>query len=182
MANLRSREAQTVGVPADHAAMCPGLVVPPFVCGPRGALGSCPGLDVPSRSARRCWGPSLTTRADTSLPQPMEILAGQWQLLGVVRRDMENPDWFFDPVTGTRAPQADYCFKVDHRSEDVTGNVKQIWELSRMHHVTVLAAAFSVSGDERYALAPPRISVPGGLRTRSSPACTGRVESRPDCG
>jgi hypothetical protein len=80
------------------------------------------------------------------------ILAGQWQLLGVVRRDMENPDWFFDPVTGTRAPQADYCFKVDHRSEDVTGNVKQIWELSRMHHVTVLAAAFSVSGDERYAL------------------------------
>jgi hypothetical protein len=80
------------------------------------------------------------------------ILAGQWQLLGVVRRDMEDPDWFFDPVTGTRAPQADYCFKVDHRSEDVTGNVKQIWELSRMHHLTVLAAAFSLSGDERYAL------------------------------
>ncbi len=80
-----------------------------------------------------------------------EILAGQWELLGSVRRDMEDPDWFFDPVTGTRAPQSDYCFKVDHRSEDVTGNVKQIWELSRMHHLTVLAAAFSLSGDERYA-------------------------------
>ena len=64
---------------------------------------------------------------------------------------MEDPDWFFDPVTGTRAPQSDYCFKVNHRSEDVTGNVKQIWELSRMHHLTVLAAAFSLSGDERYA-------------------------------
>ena len=81
-----------------------------------------------------------------------EILAGQWQLLGVVRRDMEDPDWFFDPITGTRAPQTDYCFKVDHRSEDVTGNVKQIWELSRMHHLTVLAAAFSLSGEERYAM------------------------------
>jgi len=80
-----------------------------------------------------------------------EILAGQWQLLGSLREDMEDPDWFFDPVTGTRAPQVDYCFKVNHRSEDVTGNVKQIWELSRMHHLTVLAAAFSLSGDERYA-------------------------------
>ena len=64
---------------------------------------------------------------------------------------MEDPDWFFDPVTGRRAPQLDYCFKVNHRAEDVTGNVKQIWELSRMHHVTVLAAAFALSGDERYA-------------------------------
>jgi len=80
-----------------------------------------------------------------------EILAGRWQLLGALRRDMEDPDWFFDPVTGRRAPQDEYCFKVNHRSEDVTGNVKQIWELSRMHHLTVLAAAFSLSGDERYA-------------------------------
>ncbi len=81
-----------------------------------------------------------------------EILAGRWELLGSLRRDMEDPDWFFDPVTATRAPQVDYCFKVNHRSEEVTGNVKQIWELSRMHHVTVLAAAFSLSGDERYAI------------------------------
>ncbi len=80
-----------------------------------------------------------------------EVLAGRWELLGAVRQDMEDPDWFFDPVTGRRAPQVDYCFNVNHRSEDVTGNVKQIWELSRMHHLTVLAAAFALSGDERYA-------------------------------
>ena len=80
-----------------------------------------------------------------------EVLAGRWELLGAVRQDMEDPDWFFDPVTGKRAPQFDYCFSVNHRSEDVTGNVKQIWELSRMHHLTVLAAAFALSGDERYA-------------------------------
>ena len=80
-----------------------------------------------------------------------EVLAGRWELLGSVRRDMEDPDWFFDPVTGRRAPQVDYCFKVNHRSEAVTGNVKQIWELSRMHHLTVLAAAFALTGDERYA-------------------------------
>jgi hypothetical protein len=80
-----------------------------------------------------------------------EVLAGRWEVLGSVRRDMEDPDWFFDPVTGKRAPQVDYCFRVNHRSEDITGNVKQVWELSRMHHLTVLAAAFALSGDERYA-------------------------------
>jgi hypothetical protein len=80
-----------------------------------------------------------------------EVLAGRWHQLGAVRSDMEDPDWFFDPVTGRRAPQVDYCFNVDHRSEEVTGNVKQVWELSRMHHLTVLAAAFSLTGDERYA-------------------------------
>ncbi len=80
-----------------------------------------------------------------------EILAGRWQLLGVTRQDMEVPDWFFDPITGRRAPQVDYCFNINHRSEDVTGNVKQIWELSRMQHLTVLAAAFMLSGDEHYA-------------------------------
>ena len=77
---------------------------------------------------------------------------------------MEDPDWFFDPVTGRRAPQFDYCFKVNHRSEDVTGNVKQIWELSRMHHVTVLAAAFALSGDERYADRAASISARGGAQ------------------
>ena len=64
---------------------------------------------------------------------------------------MEHPDWFLDPVTGTRAPQADYCFKINHRSEDITGNVKQVWELSRMHHVTLLATAYALTGDQRFA-------------------------------
>lgn len=81
-----------------------------------------------------------------------QILAGRWEVLGIMRKDLEDPDWFFDPVTGRRAPQGDYCFRIDHRSEDVTGNVKQVWELSRMHHLTVLATAFALSGDERYAL------------------------------
>ena len=33
----------------------------------------------------------------------------------------------------------------------VTGNVKQVWELSRMQHVTVLAAAFAFSARRQYA-------------------------------
>jgi Heparinase II/III-like protein/Heparinase II/III N-terminus len=84
------------------------------------------------------------------------ILAGRWTILGVPRKDIAEPDWFHDPVTGIRAPQATYCFRIDHRREDLTGNVKQVWELSRMHHLTVLAAAFALSGDDDYAEAVGR--------------------------
>jgi hypothetical protein len=80
-----------------------------------------------------------------------EILAGRWEVLGVTRQDMAEPDWFLDPLSGRRAPQAEYCFSVNHRNQVVTGNVKQVWELSRHHHLTVLAGAYALTGDRRYA-------------------------------
>ncbi len=80
-----------------------------------------------------------------------EILAGRWDVLGVTRQDMVAPDWFLDPSSGRRAPRDEYCFSINHRDETVTGNVKQVWELSRHHHLTVLAAAYAVTGDRRYA-------------------------------
>ena len=80
-----------------------------------------------------------------------QLLDGRWEILGVERKDMGDPDWFFDPVTGRRAPEHDYSLGIDSRSETVSGNVKQVWELSRLHHLTVLAAAFSLSGERRYA-------------------------------
>ena len=80
-----------------------------------------------------------------------EILAGRWDVLGVTREDMVAPDWFLDPLTGRRAPQAEYCFSINHRKETVTGNVKQVWELSRHHHLTLLAGAYALTGDRRYA-------------------------------
>lgn len=88
---------------------------------------------------------------DAILAAADAIMAGRWELLGAARTDMADPDWFLDPLSGKRAPETEYCFQIDHRREDVTGNVKQVWELSRMHHLTVLAAAYAISGDERYA-------------------------------
>ncbi|HEX4687109.1 MAG TPA: alginate lyase family protein [Nocardioides sp.] len=84
------------------------------------------------------------------------ILAGDWPLLGVVRADLPDPDWFRDPVTGRTAPSDVLAFSVNQRDESVTGNVKQVWELSRHHHLTQLAAAYWVSGDEKYAEAVDR--------------------------
>ena len=80
-----------------------------------------------------------------------KLLTGRWEVLGVTRHDLDDPDWFYDPITGRRAPQDRYAFNVRFRSESETGNVKQIWELSRHQHLTVLAAAWFVSGDDRYA-------------------------------
>ncbi|MDQ3898331.1 MAG: heparinase II/III family protein, partial [Actinomycetota bacterium] len=80
-----------------------------------------------------------------------DLLAGHWEFFGVPRPDIVAPDWFLDPVTGRRAPQHRYAFDIDHRSADETGNVKQVWELSRHHHLTVLSAAWFLTGEERYA-------------------------------
>jgi hypothetical protein len=79
------------------------------------------------------------------------VLAGDATVLGSPRPDLADPDWFLDPVTGRRAPQDVYAFAVDHRDEAVTGNVKAVWELSRHHHLTVLAAAWWLTGEDRYA-------------------------------
>lgn len=84
------------------------------------------------------------------------ILAGRWEVLGTWRKDIDDPDWFWDPGTGRTAPQKAYCFSIDYRSQEVTGNVKQIWEVSRMHHLTVVAAAFAFTGNEAYAEAVAR--------------------------
>jgi Heparinase II/III-like protein/Heparinase II/III N-terminus len=79
------------------------------------------------------------------------LLAGEWEVLGVTRTDMIAPDWFLDPVTGRRAPADRYSFRINHRSEELTGNVKQIWEISRLQHLTVLATAWFLSHEETFA-------------------------------
>jgi hypothetical protein len=84
------------------------------------------------------------------------VLAGEWTVLGVNRPDSANPDWFHDPLTGRRAPDRELAFRVNQRDEAVTGNVKQVWEMSRHHHLTVLAAAWWLTEQPQYAEATAR--------------------------
>ncbi|MGV9941488.1 alginate lyase family protein [Streptomyces sp. NPDC003401] len=78
------------------------------------------------------------------------LMAGHAEYFGVVRDDLADPDWSYDPKTGRRAPSG-YAFDVPYRSEDAVGDIKQIWEPSRHQHLTRLAAAYALTGDERYA-------------------------------
>jgi hypothetical protein len=87
----------------------------------------------------------------TVLEAADRLLRGEWEALGVIRTDMERPDWFRDPVTGRRSAPDRYAFRIDHRSEEQNGNIKQLWELSRLQHLTLLATAWTLSHDERCA-------------------------------
>jgi hypothetical protein len=75
------------------------------------------------------------------------LMRGEWELFGHRRTDLVDPDWFLDPVTGQRSDPARYAFRVDRRS----GNIKHIWEPSRLQHLTLLAVAWYLTGDDRYA-------------------------------
>ncbi|MFF8774343.1 alginate lyase family protein [Kitasatospora sp. NPDC015120] len=78
------------------------------------------------------------------------LMDGHAEYFGVERDDLADPDWWRDPRTGRRAPSG-YAFDVPYRDEDAVGDIKQIWEPSRHQHLTVLAAAYALTGDERYA-------------------------------
>jgi hypothetical protein len=79
------------------------------------------------------------------------LLRGEWHVLGVLRTDLLMPDWFYDPVTGRRSDPDRYAFRVDHRSEEEIGNAKQVWEISRLQHLTLLATAWFLTHEEKYA-------------------------------
>jgi hypothetical protein len=95
--------------------------------------------EVPAEAAS-----ALVRAADT-------VLCGTWTVLGTPRTDSADPDWFYDPVTGRRSPDRELAFRIHHHDESETGNIKQVWEMSRHHHITVLAAAWWLTQEERYA-------------------------------
>lgn len=82
------------------------------------------------------------------------LLGGHWPIFASCRDDMiPAPDWFSDPGSGIRASEKTYCFDIGIRRDGDQRSLKHIWELSRHHHCTVLAAAYHLTGDERYASA-----------------------------
>ena len=94
---------------------------------------------------RALHGPAV----DAAVQAAEGLLRGEWQVFG---RDVSgDPDWFLDPVTGRRAPSEGYCFRVPYRDEAMVGNIKFVWELSRHQPITLLAAAWWLTGDGRFA-------------------------------
>ncbi|MFD5383433.1 alginate lyase family protein [Streptomyces sp. NPDC127074] len=113
---------------------CPGVTGARFTAVlPAGTIAA-----VPPDAAKR-----LIAEAD-------RLMYGHAEYFGVVRDDLADPDWWYDPKTGRRAPWG-YAFNLPYRNEDAVGDIKQIWELSRHQYLTMLAAAYAITGDERYA-------------------------------
>ena len=79
-------------------------------------------------------------------------LAGRFPFFDRERDDLSrDPDWFLDPRTGRRAPDTAYAFDIDCRDVRQVGTIKYVWEPSRHYQLTVLAAAWFLTSDARYA-------------------------------
>ena len=87
----------------------------------------------------------VVAEAERILSGTVHILSYETTALG------ETPDWFLDIQTGLRAPRDIYCFDVAYRDLAVAGEVKYVWEPSRHHHLTVLAAAYYLTGRSDFA-------------------------------
>jgi hypothetical protein len=73
----------------------------------------------------------------------------EWRFFGLSGVVEPTIDWHLDPLSGRRAPRI-FSYDIDHRDER-HGDPKIIWEKSRHQHLTVLAAAYAITGNEAYA-------------------------------
>jgi hypothetical protein len=117
-------------------------------------------IQLPLVRAERTFPATLPPHAAEGVPEEARtaiietadaIMAGRLQVLGHDRTDLATPDWFQDPITGRRSDPSEYTFRQNHRNEELVGNIKQVWELSRHHHLTQLAAAWYLTHDDTYA-------------------------------
>ncbi len=109
--------------------------------------GRLPFKTVPGLTAELC-----AANPSSTVQQADQLLNGQWKVFNVDRTDVNaSVDYYIDPTTGRSAPSDVHAFRIDHRNESSIGNVKNIWELARHQHLTILAAAYATTKDSRYA-------------------------------
>jgi Heparinase II/III-like protein/Heparinase II/III N-terminus len=125
-----------------------------------GELGGLPPLTAAGALPVRRFGSVLPPEAAARVPEAARaaivadadrLLKGEWETLGTVRADMVAPDWSWDPVTGGRSSPEAYAFSLNQRDEAAVGNVKQVWEVSRLQHLTLLATAWFLTEEDAYA-------------------------------
>ncbi len=106
----------------------------------------------PAPLPRRAAAMVSPAARDALLVAANQLLDSRWRVFSRVRSDLgSDPDWFIDISTGRRAPERAYALGIDYRDVASVGHVKYVWELARHQHLTVLAAAYFLTDDERYA-------------------------------
>ncbi|GAA5532257.1 hypothetical protein Dalu01_00641 [Deinococcus aluminii] len=90
------------------------------------------------------------------LSEAEEVLQGRWRFFAFAHAPSDPTpggvtDWHRCEVTGQRADPDAFGPALDYRDPTVVGDVKTIWEKSRHHHTTVLAIAYALTGQHRYA-------------------------------
>jgi hypothetical protein len=99
------------------------------------------------------------------------LLQGEWTVFGSpIKGFGRDIDWFQDPHTRRGGASDIYCFDVPHGDVSRVGISRQLWEISRHQHLTVLAAAYHLSKERRYAI---RIAEHLGSWWQANPVLTG---------
>ncbi len=95
--------------------------------------------------------PENISEEQALLSEADRYLQGKYNLLNLF---VEEPqiDWHLDPLTGKRSP-LEFGPDLNYRDPFLAGNVKNIWEKNRHHHLTILALAYGLTKNEDYALA-----------------------------
>ena len=76
-------------------------------------------------------------------------LQGNYTWLNIFSQE-SLPNWHLDPQTDRLAPLKP-GLDINYRDRKLVGNVKNTWEKSRHHHLTVMSAAYLLTKDEKYA-------------------------------
>jgi len=86
-----------------------------------------------------------------SLKQAEKICQHRFDLLGYKDLDFGSPlDWHLDPVHHKRAPRKPW-YQIPFLDFDQVGDHKIIWELNRHQHLVILAEAWRLTKDDRFA-------------------------------
>jgi hypothetical protein len=90
-------------------------------------------------------------QAQEMIARAEQICKHHFDLLGYHRVDYETSiDWQLDAVHGKRCPQK-FWFKVRYLDFEEVGDAKVSWELNRHQHLVLLAKAYRLTGDSKYA-------------------------------
>ena len=85
------------------------------------------------------------------LEEANAYLDHRWFFFGLDGMEEPEIDWQRDPASGKATPLT-FSPGIDFRDPLAVGSIKHIWEKNRHHHLTVLSAAYALTGAERYAL------------------------------
>lgn len=119
--------------------------------------GSCTANSLRQRNTSGPYNPSQADMArwpaswrERCLSEAEDLLAHRFSFFMFAHSPFGDAiDWQCDYASGKRAP-LEYAGRLDYRDPARVGDVKVIWELSRMQHLTRLAQAWRWSGDERF--------------------------------
>ncbi len=93
----------------------------------------------------------MPQHVDAIVEEAERVCAHRFRLLGFSNLDYgRNIDWHLDAVHNVRSPRK-ASFRINYFDPNEVGDAKVIWELSRHQHMVILAKAYRLTNDSRFA-------------------------------